>query len=95
MTEQIKELCQLRGCDRAVPEEQQAFHICGPHRKLFDAQAALEAWGLAESILRPWVESTKAIGSDELTLVMDNALCETEAAISARQAEIERLEAKL
>jgi hypothetical protein len=36
-------------------------------RALYDAQAKEEAWGFAESILIPWVEATRPIGSEELT----------------------------
>ena len=42
--------------DRSTMNEQQ--------RRLFDAQADHEAWSLAHEILEPWVETTKAIGSD-------------------------------
>jgi hypothetical protein len=43
-------------------------------RAVYDAQAKEEAWGYAESILRPWVEATRPIGSDELTAAMQEAL---------------------
>ena len=47
-------------------------------RKLFDAQADHEAWSLAHEILEPWVRTTKPIGSDELTQVMEKALAHVE-----------------
>jgi hypothetical protein len=51
-------------------------------RRLFDAQADHEAWSLAHEILEPWVETTKAIGSEELTQVMTKALRDVEAEVS-------------
>jgi len=47
-------------------------------RRLYDAQADHEAWGLAHEILEPWVRTTEEIGSDELTQVMKKALAEVE-----------------
>ncbi|MEJ7816593.1 MAG: hypothetical protein WKF53_15590 [Rubrobacter sp.] len=47
-------------------------------RAHYDARAREEAWGYAESILRPWVEAAQAIGSDELTRVMEAALEKTQ-----------------
>ena len=47
-------------------------------RKLFDAQADHEAWSLAHEILEPWVRTTRPIGSDELTQVMEKALAHVE-----------------
>jgi len=47
-------------------------------RKLFDAQADHEAWSLAHEILEPWVRTTRPIGSDELTQVMEKALAPIE-----------------
>ncbi len=43
-------------------------------RALYDAQAKEEAWGYAESILRPLVDATRPIGSPELTAAMEEAL---------------------
>ena len=47
-------------------------------RKLFDAQADHEAWSRAHEILEPWVRTTRPIGSDELTQVMEKALAHVE-----------------
>jgi hypothetical protein len=47
-------------------------------REHFDARADKEAWSYALSILSPWVEATRLIGSDELTRVMESALAEAE-----------------
>jgi hypothetical protein len=44
----------------------------------YDAQAREEAWGYAESILRPWVDATRPIGSPELTQAMEAALEKTQ-----------------
>jgi hypothetical protein len=64
-------------------------------RAHYDAQAKEEAWGLAESILRPWVEATRAIGSDELTRVMEGALEEAEREYNLALDEREAAEAAL
>ena len=47
-------------------------------RKLFDAQADHGAWSLAHEILEPWVRTTRPIGSNELTHVMEKALAHVE-----------------
>ena len=47
-------------------------------RKLFDAQADHGAWSLAHEILEPWVRTTRPIGSNELTQVMEKALAHVE-----------------
>lgn len=88
-------VCRFRGCDRLVAEGYRGVEVCQVHRDLFDAYTGLEQAELVQSVLKPWVESTKAIGFGLLTLVMDNALSEVEGVISARKAEVERLEAKL
>jgi len=46
---------------------------CVEHEAVFDAAADVEAWEYALSVLRPLVEATKLIGSDELTVVMEDA----------------------
>jgi DNA-binding MarR family transcriptional regulator len=47
-------------------------------RALYDARADEEAWEFVLEILRPWVESARPIGSEELTRVMEGALAEAE-----------------
>jgi hypothetical protein len=42
-------------------------------REYYDAQAYVEAWEFALGILNPWVEAARAIGSPELTRVMEKA----------------------
>ncbi len=42
-------------------------------RAHYDAKADVEAWEFALSILRPWGDSARAIGSDELSRVMEEA----------------------
>ncbi len=42
-------------------------------RERYDAQAEHEAWSYALSVLRPWVDSARAIGSAELSEVMEQA----------------------
>jgi hypothetical protein len=43
-------------------------------RELFDAQADVEAWGFAMSIMTPWFETAQAVGHPELTEGMQAAL---------------------
>jgi hypothetical protein len=47
-------------------------------RALYDARAKEEAWEFALSILYPWVDAARPIGSEELTRVMEGALAEAE-----------------
>jgi hypothetical protein len=81
MTEQTTRVepegvCPVRGCTR--PKEGSSFPCCKEHGRLYDAQAREEAWGFAESILRPWVEATRLMGIEELTRAMEVALREAE-----------------
>lgn len=64
-------ICSVPGCQR--PGDGGVMTTCKEHRRAFDAQAEEEAWDLALSILQPWVEATRKIGSDELTRVMEAA----------------------
>jgi hypothetical protein len=59
------------------------------------ARSELEAWNWAESILEPWVESTTAIGSEELTRVMTEALDEVRRQVARHDAELRRAMATL
>lgn len=92
MTEQTTEGQRLCGCGRPVGDDD---IMCAEHRALWDADAELQAWTFAESILRPWVESTRAIGSDELTYVMEHALQEVEAHIEMARPKVVKAEAAL
>lgn len=73
--------CGYPDCERPSATPVDDVSMCAEHRALWDADAELEAWRFAQSIMRPWVESTKAIGSDELTYIMETALVECEARI--------------
>jgi hypothetical protein len=42
-------------------------------RAHYDAHSDVEAWEFALSILQPWVDAAQAIGSLELSRVMDEA----------------------
>ncbi|MDP8951317.1 MAG: hypothetical protein M3N18_03590 [Actinomycetota bacterium] len=61
-------------------------------RARYDARAEEEAWGLACNILRPWVESVRYIGSDELTEVMERAYADADARYGAALGKLERAE---
>jgi hypothetical protein len=62
-------------------------------RRLWDATAEHEAWVLAIRILEPWVDTTEAIGSEELTIVMNRALAEALDRRDAAAGKIEELKA--
>jgi len=97
MTEQTtgRAACAVPGCGRSAVPGRECLGECEEHAALFDARAEEEAWGLAGNILRPWVESARYIGSDELTGVMEGALVKVEEAVNAALDEIERAEAAL
>jgi hypothetical protein len=59
-------------------ERRRMTEMTPEEREHFDARADKEAWSYALSILSPWVEATRPIGSDELTRVLENALAEAE-----------------
>jgi hypothetical protein len=62
-------------------------------RACYDAQARVEPWEFALSILGPWVEAARAIGSEELTQVMEKALSEVEGELELALYEREAAEA--
>jgi hypothetical protein len=91
MTEQVP--CHFPDCERlADPEAAGVLEVCREHAAAMEAAADVEAWGLALSILRPWVESTRHIGVDKLCDVMERALVEAEAAADLARIELERAE---
>ncbi|MDP8951762.1 MAG: hypothetical protein M3N18_05920 [Actinomycetota bacterium] len=86
--------CALPGCERpALPRDE--FGDCAGHRAAYDARADVEAWELAQMILEPWLETTKPIGSDELTLAMEVALAHVEDRITMARERLESAEAAL
>lgn len=98
MTEQTtteRAACAVPGCARPALLGREGLGECAEHGALFDARAETEAWNLAWKILGPWVESTREIGSDELTEVMEGALARVDEAGSRAQNELERAEAAL
>ena len=96
MTEQTKgrAACAVPGCGRPASRAESVWP-CAEHMAVYDARAEEEAWGLAGNILRSWVESTRGIGSDELTEVMEKALGEVEDRVNAALDKIERAEEAL
>jgi hypothetical protein len=87
-------ICGVPGCRRPA-DNGSVMQTCPEHRKAFDAQANEKAWDLALSILGPWVEATRKIGSDELTRVMESALAEAERELNRVLDEREAAEAAL
>jgi hypothetical protein len=85
--------CPIPGCDR--PVEDSSFPGCKEHRRAYDAQALTDAWDFVLTILGPWVETARPIGSDELTRTMEGALAEAEREYNRAQDELEAAEAAL
>jgi hypothetical protein len=86
-------ICSHPRCERTA--EANEMRWCALHVAEWDARARLEGWNFAESILAPWVESTRAIGSEELTRVMVGALSEVERQVERHQTELDRAMAAL
>ena len=86
--------CAVPGCERPAALGN-SLGDCEGHCAQYDALADRDAWGLARKILGPWVESTREIGSEELTQVMEEALAKVDEAGSRAQDELERAEAAL
>lgn len=80
---------------RSTTEETGREHWTPEEREHWDARAEEEAWGLAWSILYPWVESARYIGSDELTQVMEKALEEVDGRVNAAMDKREKAESAL
>ena len=98
MTEQApgtEPVCSFPDCERPVDPETGALAMCQEHAVAMDAAAAVEAWGFALNILKPWVESARAIGHPELTITMERALMETESAVDLARDELQRAKAAL
>lgn len=88
MTEQVP--CSSPGCERPANPQMGPLEVCREHGGVMDAGGDVEAWTLAVAVLRPWVESTRAIGFDRLTEVMGHALAGAEAAAELAQEELRR-----
>jgi hypothetical protein len=86
-------ICRAPGGERPAREE--GMGECAEHNALFEARADEEAWGLAHNILRPWLESARYIGSDELTQVLEKAFREVEDNVDVALDNIELAEAAL
>ena len=61
-------------------------------REHLDARADHAAWDHAHAILEPWVQTTREIGSDELTRVMESALEEVEREVNRTLDVLEAIE---
>jgi hypothetical protein len=85
-------LCSVPACER--PSADETFG-CVEHMRLFNAQSAREAWNLALEIVRPMVDMTHKIGSDELSSVLEKAEAEAQGEHSRALDEIEAAEAAL
>jgi len=98
MTEKTRvaeSLCHFPNCERLVDPESGPLGVCRGHGAVMAAAAEYEAWSYAHSILKPWVESARAIGHDELTGVIERALVETETEAELAQEELKRAEVVL
>ncbi len=85
----------LYRCGRPAATAPEDVTMCREHRDLWDADAEREQWRFAVAVLKPWVESTEAIGYDKLTQVMERALSEAEEGLECAEREVERAEAAL
>jgi hypothetical protein len=81
-------VCRAPGCGRPA-EEGTDFSVCALHRAQYDAKAKEGAWEFAAGVLRPWVEATEPIGSEELTGIMRSALREAERQLNRALDELE------
>ena len=88
-------LCHFPDCEGPVDPETGALAMCQEHAVAMDAAADVEAWGFALNILKPWVESARAIGHPELTKAMERVLVETETALELARDELKKAEATL
>ncbi len=64
----------LCSCGRPAVTDAGGAAMCAEHRAWWDAKAELEEWELALSILEPWVEATRPIGSEKLTRCIEATL---------------------
>jgi hypothetical protein len=90
-------VCYFPGCEQpAAPETAGVLEVCPEHAAAMDASSDVEAWEVALGVLRPWVQTTEAIGfDDKLTQVMRHALMEAEAEAELARGELERAKAAL
>jgi hypothetical protein len=74
MTESMTaETCRVEGCTRP-PWGERGMGCCAEHEAVFDAASAVEEWELALSILRPFHEMSKHVGSPLVEVAMEKAL---------------------
>ena len=96
MTEQTTQakpgICMVEGCGRPAVDD---TFGCQEHTRAYDAKARTDAWELALNILRPWVDSTRPIGSDELTQIMEEAEASAVRELNRALDELEAAEAAL
>jgi hypothetical protein len=85
--------CSFPGCER--PLVAGTLSGCEEHVRAWDAYADVEELQMAHDVLKPWVESARAIGFDVLTEFMEGALYDLEERLKRARAEAERAAAAL
>jgi hypothetical protein len=91
----LPRLCNWPECERPVSPDPDEESLCAEHLAYWDASAEVEEWEHALGVLRPWVETTHAIGFDKLTEGMERALREAEAGAQRAAFGLKRAEAAL
>jgi hypothetical protein len=85
----------LCSCGRPAVTDAGDAAMCAEHRAWWDAKAELEEWELALSILEPWTEAARAIGSEKLTRFMEASLDEARARRGFARGDVMRTEEAL
>jgi hypothetical protein len=85
----------LCSCGRPAVTGPEDVAMCAEHRVWWDAKAELEEWELALSILEPWTEAARAIGSEKLTRCMEATLDEARARRGFARGDVMRAEEAL
>src|SRR5215218_10925924 len=88
-----REVCRVEGCTRP-PSPEIRMGSCAEHEAVFDAASAVEEWELALSILRPFHEMSKHVGSPLVEVAMEKALEGAESDLRWCREKLERAEAE-
>jgi hypothetical protein len=87
------ETCRVEGCPRPVSPEIR-MGCCVEHGFMLHAAASVEEWNLALSILRPFHEMSKHVGSPLVEVAMEKALEVTESDLRWCRERLEQVEAE-
>ena len=87
------ETCRVEGCTRP-PWGERGMGCCAEHEAVFDTASAVEEWELALSILRPFHEMSKHVGSPLVEVAMEKALEGAESDLRWCREKLERADAE-